>query len=257
VGRELERRWEESLAQQRQMELEYEQWQRSAPGRLSAEDERAIRSLGSDLPAVWHAATTTPAERKKIARLLIEHVSVSVDKASERVAVEIHWAGSVVQAHSLDRPVARYEQRSDYSRLVSRLRALCEERLSSLEIAERLNAEGFMPPKRADRFSGLMVWRLTSRLGLERRERHGSPEGLGTDEYRPKSLALKLGILRDTVRWWVRAGYVTTRKDEQGHHVIWADEAELQRLRALHRLLGTRVAEGLADLKRPKPRPGR
>jgi DNA invertase Pin-like site-specific DNA recombinase len=257
VGRELERRWEESLTHQRQVELEYERWQRSTPGRLSVEDERAIRSLASDLPAVWHAATTTPAERKTIARLLIEHISVFVDKASERVDVEIHWAGGLVLAHSLDRPVARYEQRSDYPRLVSRLRALCDERLSPAEIAGRLNAEGFRPPKRTDRFTGLMVWRLASHLGLKWRERHGSPEGLGPDEYRPKGLALRLDVRRDVVRWWVRAGYVTTRRDEQGHHVIWADADELRRLRSLHRLLGTRTAEGLAELRVPRPRPER
>ena len=257
VGRELERRWEESLAHLRQVELDHERWQRSTPGRLSADDERAIRSLAADLPSVWHAATTTPAERKKLARLLIESVSATADKASERVDIEVRWAGGLVQTHSLSRPVGRYEQRSEYPRLISRLRVLCEGRLSPLEIAERLNSEGFVPPKRVDRFSGPMVWRLASRLGLRWRERHGSPEGLAQDEYRPKRLALKLDVSRDTVRWWIRAGYMTTRRDEQGHHVIWADEAELQRLRALHRLLGTRVAEGLAELKKPKPRPER
>ena len=46
VGRELERRWEESLKAQRQLEDEYERWQRTAPGRLSPDDERAIRSPG-------------------------------------------------------------------------------------------------------------------------------------------------------------------------------------------------------------------
>jgi hypothetical protein len=166
VGRELERRWEESLTLQKQAELEYERWQRSTPGRLSADDERAIRSLAADLPSVWHAATTTPMERKKIARLLIESISVSVDKASERVDVEIRWAGGLMQTHTLNRPVCRYEQRSDYPRLVSRLRMLCDGCLSPVEIAERLNAEGFKPPKRVDRFSGPMVWRLASRLGL-------------------------------------------------------------------------------------------
>ena len=35
VGRELERRWEEALKHQRQLEDEYERWQRTAPGRLS------------------------------------------------------------------------------------------------------------------------------------------------------------------------------------------------------------------------------
>jgi hypothetical protein len=49
VARELERRWEEAL---RQLEEDYERWQRSAPGRLSAEDEQEIRTPATDLPAV-------------------------------------------------------------------------------------------------------------------------------------------------------------------------------------------------------------
>ena len=97
----------------------------------------------------------------------------------------------------------------------------------------------------------------SSHLGLKWRELHGSPEGLGPDEYRPKGLALRLDVRRNVVRWWVRAGYVTTRRDEQGHHFIWADADELRRLRSLHRLLGTRTAEGLAELRVPKPRPER
>ena len=165
--------------------------------------------------------------------------------------------GRLEQAHRLDRPVAGYERRSDYPRLVSRLRGLCEGRLSPAAIAERLNAEGVMLPKRADRFTGPMVWRLASRLGLKWRERHGSAEDLGPDEYRPGGLSRRLGVRRDAVRWWVRAGYVTTRRDERGNHIIWADEDELRRLRSLHQLLGTRTAEGLAALRVPKPCPGR
>src|SRR3954470_8953008 len=75
VGRELERRWEEAMRSRRQLEDEFARWQRSAPGRLSPDDERMIRSLAGDLPAVWQAATTTPAERQRIARLLIDHIS--------------------------------------------------------------------------------------------------------------------------------------------------------------------------------------
>jgi hypothetical protein len=147
---------------------------------------------------VWGAATTTPAERQRIARLLIEQVCVTVDKTSERVDVELRWVGGLVQSHTLGRPVTRYDLQSDYPRLVERLRALCGERLSSAAIAERLNAEGFRPPKRTNRFTGQMVLRLTSHLGLERRERHGSPAGLGRDEYRPMGLARRLGMSRSS-----------------------------------------------------------
>jgi len=258
VGRELERRWEGALKAQRQVEDEFARWQRTAPGRLSPEDERAIRSLAANLPAVWQADTTTPAERQRIARLLIEQVKVAVDKASERVDVEIRWTGGLVESHVLSRPVKRYDLQADYPRLVERLRQWGAEGRSAAAIAEGLNAEGFRPPKRAQRFSAAMVRRLLWHLDLTRRAPHGSAAGLGRDEYRVGGLARRLGISRDTVRRWLRAGWLTARRDADGHHVIWADASELRRLRELHRLPRTwATKQRLAELKKPKPRPER
>ena len=91
---------------------------------------------------------------------------MKVDKASERVDVELHWVGGLVRAAHPARPVKRYDLQSDYPLLVERLRKLCAEKLSSAVIAERLNAEGFRPPKRTDHFTGSIVQRLTSHLGL-------------------------------------------------------------------------------------------
>jgi DNA invertase Pin-like site-specific DNA recombinase len=256
VARALERRWEATLRQQRQLEDEFEIWKRSAPGRLSEEDLEAIRALATDLPGLWRAETTTPQDRQRIARLLLERVTATVDKESERVDVKLHWVGGVVTEHPLSRPVGRYEQQADYPRLVQRLKELCRSKLSSSEIAKQLNAEGFRPPKRTDHFTGEMVLRLTIELGLPRRKRHGSVTDLGKDEYRPAGLAEKLGVKRDTVRRWMRVGWLHLRKDEEGHHIIWADADELRRLRELHRLPRTWAnKERLAELQKPKQRP--
>jgi DNA invertase Pin-like site-specific DNA recombinase len=258
VARELERRWEEALKQQRQLDEEYERFVRNAPAELTDKALSAIRALAADLPAVWSAATTTPADRQRISRLLLERVVVTVDKASERVGVQLHWIGGTVRSHTITRPVTCYCQQSDHPRLVARLRELCTGRDNSAAIAEKLNAEGFRPPKRTKQFTGEMVRRLTAQLGLARRQRHGSTTGLGPDEYRPMGLARRLGISRDTVRRWLRAGWLSLRRDDDGHHVIWADASELRRLRALHALPRTWAnKKRLAKLKKPKPRPAR
>ena len=258
VARELERRWEDALRQQQKLEEEFERWQRTTTIRLSLSDRDAIRGLAKDLPAVWHAVTTTPADRQRIARLLLDRVEVTVDKKSEQVDVRLHWAGGLIGMHTLQRPVSRYDQQTDYPRLVQRLQELCRERLRSAAIAARLNAEGFRPPKRTNRFTGAMVLRLTAHLELARRERHGSPSDLGKNEYRPTGLAQKLGVSRDTVRRWLRVGWLNERRDADGHHIIWADGSELRRLRELHRLPRTWANRAkLAELKRPKQRPAR
>lgn len=256
VARELERRWEDALKVRRQLDDAYDRWQRGAPATLSGAAASSIRALAADLPAVWSATTTTPADRQRVARLLLEKVVVTVDRASEGVDVVLHWAGGAVRPHAIARPVMRYCQQSDYPPLVERLRRLCADRVSSAAIADRLNAEGFRPPKRAGRFTGATVQKLTARLGLARRERHGTAAGLGPDEYRPMGLARRLGVSRDTVRGWVRRGWVTARADADGHHVGWADGDELRRLAQLPGLRPNWAnKERLAALRRPKPRP--
>jgi DNA invertase Pin-like site-specific DNA recombinase len=258
VARELERRWEEALKQQRQLEEECERWQRSAPARLTDDDERAIRSLAADIPAVWGAETTTPADRQRIVRMLLEGVTVTVDRTSERVDVQLHWVGGLVRSHVIARPVARYDLLSDYPRLLGRLRELTGAGLSAAEIAGRLNAEGFRPPRRANQFTTASVQHLAARLGLPRRPRYGSPAGLGPDEFRPMGLARRLGVSPDRVRGWLRSGYLNVRRDQDGHSIIWADADELKRLRELGRLFRAGATGAQLDkLKKPKPRPAR
>jgi DNA invertase Pin-like site-specific DNA recombinase len=258
VARELERRWEELLEQQRDLEEEFARFVRRAPARLSAADQEVIRRLAADLPALWQADSTTPADRQRVARLLLERVEVTVDKGSERVDVRLCWAGGLVTEHTLNRPVQSYLQQADYARLVPRLRELGEERYSSSQIAERLNEEGFRPPKRARQFSGAMVARLLAELGLAGRGRPGSLAGLGPDEYGVSGLARRLGVKREVVRRWLRVGWVNARRDADGHHILWADADELQRLRELHDLPRTwENKPRLAELKKPKQRPAR
>jgi hypothetical protein len=116
--------------------------------------------------------------------------------------------------------------------------------------------EGFRPPKRTDHFTRSMVQRLTLQLGLLRRRPQGGQEGLGKDEYRPAGLAKKLGVKRDTVRRWMRVGWLNLRKDDDGHASIWSDADELRRLRELRRLPRTWAnKERLAQLQKPKQRP--
>jgi hypothetical protein len=255
VARELERRWEEALQEQRKLDEGFERWQRSAPSRLTEEERALIWSLAANLPALWRAETTTMQDRVRIARLLLEQVEVTVDKTSEQVAVRLHWIGGTTLDLVLNRPVSRYSQMADYPKLAAELGVLQQERLNATEMAERLNAAGFRPPKRAQRFTGAMVRRLLERLGLPGRERLGSQTGLGPDEWRPGRLARHLGIPRDTVNKWRSKGWLRARRDADGYWVLWADASEVARLRELHSLPRTWANKSrLKQLIKPKRR---
>jgi hypothetical protein len=244
------------MLQQREIEEEWERWQRSVPVRLTVEDCALIRSLARDLPALWHADTTSIQDHVRIIRLLLERVEVTVDKTSEHVTVRLHWIGGSTEDHILNRPVKTYAQMTDYPGLVAKLRELVKKRLDATQIASELNRAGFRPPKRTTRFTGAMVRRLMERLRLAGRERLGSHTGLGPNEWRPGSLARRLDIPRDTVNKWRSKGWLSARRDSDGYWVLWADEAEIARLRELHALPRTWANKSRFDqLIKPKRRP--
>src|SRR5207249_2518262 len=126
VVRELERRWEEALKEQRRLEEEYARFGRDQPRGLSACEREQIRALARDLPALWHAPAMTSADRQRIVRLLVQEVVVTVRGESEWVDVIIHWAGGSTSSHNLERPVQRYQQMAGYGRLLDRIDELRE-----------------------------------------------------------------------------------------------------------------------------------
>src|SRR5271166_7096408 len=91
VARSLERVWEERLRRVDQVEQEYEAWRREQAVSVSDSDRREVLGLGEDLPRLWHAATTTPAERKQIVRLVINDVVLDQKRRRGYVWIKIVW----------------------------------------------------------------------------------------------------------------------------------------------------------------------
>ena len=238
VARTLERQWEEALAAQRALAADYERFRASAPSPLSAPERAAIRRLAADIPALWEAPTTTPVERQEIVRQLVERVVVAVREDTEQVAVQVHWAGGHRTDTEIVRPVARFEQLGDYPALLARVVALQEQGLSCPAIADRLNAEGWRPPKRRDTFNTPMVARLLARRGLHTgsaKRRTEADLAAAPDEWRLSDLALALDMPAITLFGWIRRGWVRARQVGASGHtrwLVWADAHECERLRA-------------------------
>ena len=150
VARTLERRWEDSLCQQRQLREEYDRFLVSTPASLSDSDAERIRAATQNMSALWNAPHTTPEDRKAIVRCLVDQVVVHVEQNSEHVDVSIRWHGGFTSQHQIVRPVGRYTQLRDYDLLIASIKTLHQEGKSVPAIVERLNQEGFVttaPPR--------------------------------------------------------------------------------------------------------------
>jgi hypothetical protein len=73
--------------------VEYERFVQAQPRPLSRTEREAIEQLAHYIPALWHAPTTTMAERKEIVRQIIQRVMVAGEGTSERLQTTIEWVG--------------------------------------------------------------------------------------------------------------------------------------------------------------------
>lgn len=231
VARQLEREWDEKLGEHKKLEEEHHRFEQKQPRVLTDTERDAIRHLAADIPALWDASATTDADRKEILRQVVDRVVVDTQGQSERVRVTIHWiGGSKIEAEMI-RPVAKLEQLSYYPALCTRIHALATEHMAPREIADRLNAEGFRPPKRRETFAAQGVAELMRALGVgQHRSQPKIREALDEHEWWLNDLARAVPMPAVTLYDWVRRGWVKARR-QGSEWALWADDAELARLR--------------------------
>jgi DNA invertase Pin-like site-specific DNA recombinase len=235
VARTLERAWEEQLQAQQTREEEYHRFLQQQPRVLTTEERDAIRELAADIPALWNAPTTTTMDRKDILRQVVGRVEVETRGQTEQVQIRITWAGGGQTEHGLVRPIARYQDRSDYADLCAQVRDLTDAGWSLDAIASQLDQDGYPPLRRTRRWSRAGVQTLRRQLGLGTTHRRGQArEPLGPDEWWARELAQRLGVSRNSLIYWMEHGLVRARKESGGWQrwIAWADADELERLQA-------------------------
>ena len=260
VARELERRWDAALRADEQLQADYVRFARDCPTQLSPDERAQIVALADDLPALWQADSTTPEDRQTIARLLLEQVTVTIEGQTDRVEVELRWAGGFVSRHTLVRPVQTYEQLSNYEELVQRINTLRAARMTLAKIAATLNTEGFHPPKRSSHFTPGILTRFLRERGIRTGPLPRSvtdEQHLEADEWWLANLASTLDLPIATLHRWQRVGWVGSRKVAAagGRWAIFADADELVRLRRLRHAPRGWPQPYPTELITPKPPP--
>ncbi len=238
VVRQLEADWEAALAAQQHLREDYDRFTRTRPQPLTAAQQQAITDLAGDIPGLWVAPTTTDADRKQLIRALVDQVTITVLGRSERVAVEIGWAGGHTTHAETVRPVARLAQLSSYPQLCDRVRQLAKQGHRAKAIANRLHAEGFRPAKGHQRIGVSAITQLLRDLGcpspLTRTPIAPPPgEEPGPNEWWLDDLAAELGMPPITLHSWIRRGWVHARQESRRPHrwILHADPHQLVELR--------------------------
>ncbi|HEY3230304.1 MAG TPA: recombinase family protein [Roseiflexaceae bacterium] len=142
VGRTLEREWNEKLRAVAALEREYATLPQFTPQLVGPEERQRILALAQDVPAVWHAASTTQTERKQLLRYLIKDVTLT--KRPTTIYIAIRWQTDACTTLEVSRPPRSCDKRRTPAGVVSRIGELAASHADD-QIAVLLNMEGATP----------------------------------------------------------------------------------------------------------------
>jgi DNA invertase Pin-like site-specific DNA recombinase len=206
VARSLERDWNEKLSALDQLERDYAAMRPAASSHVSEAERQGIIALVHDVPAVWHAKTTTHAERKHVMRLLIKDVMLT--KLAQAVRVDVRWHTHACSTLEVPRPTPAYVVRRTAPEVIERLEQLSRDP-TDIGIAECLNQEGYRSGQggacTASKVNGLRyAYGLQSGCPLGPAACPGGQRGDG--RYSAQAAAARLNVSVYTIADWCKAG---------------------------------------------------
>jgi DNA invertase Pin-like site-specific DNA recombinase len=163
VARTLEQRWEAALQDLARRQSDFHRWQNHPSLTLDENQRLSLLALSSDLSQLWHAPTTSWADRKELLSLLV--VDVTLIRQETDISGHIHWYTHEVSPFSVPLPPGRGAPPLADD-LLQRIRTLSDT-LSDAQLAHQLNESGFQTSQ-AKPFTAQRVQGIRRRYGIRR-----------------------------------------------------------------------------------------
>ena len=207
VADALEADWNAKLRALADAQERFEQ-KRQVDSRLDEEQRAEILTLATDFPRLWSDPRTPDRERKRMARLLIDDVTLL--KADD-ITVHVRFRGGASRTLSVPPAMPAWMVRQTSPEVVSTIDRLLGDHTDA-EIAGLLNDRGLRSGE-GKSFHPLIVARIRKEYALESRYHRLRARGL-LDQ---REIAEQLDVKPCTIKIWRRAGLlVGHRYDDRG-----------------------------------------
>jgi len=241
VADTLEADWNDALRAQQAAEHDYERASAAARAALGDEHKARIRQLASDFPALWSDPATPPRERKRIARLLIEDVTIN---RADEIHLDIRFRGGQTQSLTIPTPLSAWKARQTDPDTFALVDRLLDEHTDA-EVAAKLNQNNHRSGTGKP---------FTAQIVLHLRRAHGLPSH--AERLRARGLltigeiAERLGVHTSTIKAWHRAGLLISHKANDKNERLFDPPT------AGDPRLVKQQGRRLANRKPPEPCPG-
>lgn len=195
----LEAEWNEKLRGLHEAQEELERRRQQDHLQIGDEQREQILALATDFPRLWNDPKTPQRERKRMARLLIEDVTLT---KGDEIAVGIRFRGGATHCLSLPIPGPAWKLRQTSPEVVTEVDRLLEKHTEAV-IARILNSRALKSGERK-RFSASIVKNIRRTYKLKHRYQRLRESGMLT----LKEMADRLNVSPNTVKTWCRHGLI-------------------------------------------------
>jgi DNA invertase Pin-like site-specific DNA recombinase len=210
VADTLEAHWNDKLRLLAQSKDEYEKQRKADAQRLTAEQKAQVLALASDFPKLWNDPKTPERERKRMARLLLQDVTL---RREQEVLVQIRFRGGATRELRLPLAKPAWALRRTNSEIVAAIDQLLGDH-TPLEIAQLLNEREWRSGWGC-RFTQRMVTRLAKDYHLATRDTRLRARGLLT----PQEMGELIDSQPNLVDYWREQGLLNgARRNEKNEY---------------------------------------
>jgi DNA invertase Pin-like site-specific DNA recombinase len=211
VARTLERRWNEALAKQADIQRQFEE-HRAATARVATPEQRErVLALAQDFPGLWNAPTTQAREKKRMLRLLLQDITVEKDSERRLFVLHVRWQGGALEDLLVPMPPTQAEVRRYPEQVVERVRQEISLHQTDAEIAATLNQEGLNSAMGKPFNAAMIQWIRHSREIPVRQ-----PGELSVAE-----VAERFGVRPNVIYYWIEHGKIAARRSDGRTSPYW------------------------------------
>lgn len=215
VARTLEADWESCLREREAVRGQYESARQQRRVDLTSDDRARVRELARDLPVVWHAPTTQPADRKAMLRLAIDIITIApIDVPERRTRIRVQWHSGAVDELTAMRNRSRRTSRE----AIDRIEELTAGGMQDAAVAEQLNKEklvtGTLTPWTAYKVKKVRLGHTSVRRDSNRETRKRLPDRHSDGRYSVTGAMKRFDVNGDKVRRWIKRGMVEAVRED-------------------------------------------
>ena len=209
VAATLEAQWNEALEKQKEVLTQYQKWQKKEFPQINRQTREQLLDLAKDLPRIWNNKQTPTRERKQILRLIIKDITVEKLSEKRQLFVHIRWQGGTREELKIDLPLPVHERLRYGTEVISMVANYAENLEDDCQIAKALNSVGKLGATGKPFTAPMIKW-------IRYKHRIACPSARRSGELTVKETALKFGVSRGTVYYWIQRGIIHPRKSNGG-----------------------------------------